>query len=53
MKCFNFIIHIHFGIGHLGILYEKVRYLLGLGEDGGLVVWVHDDNGKYGGKPAG
>lgn len=42
MKCFNFIIHIHFGSGHLGILYEKVRYSLGLEEGGGLVMWIHD-----------
>lgn len=53
MKCFNFTIHIHFGSGHLGILYEKVRYSLGLEEDGGLVVWVHDDMENTVEKPAG
>lgn len=37
------IIHIHFGSGHLGILYEKVRYSLRLEKDGDLVMWVHDD----------
>lgn len=52
MKCFNFVIHIHFGSGHLGIPYEKVRYPLRSERGWGLVVRVYN-NSKYSRKPAG